>query len=360
MTHAPPEREVGEVGTEETSVEATPRRVRTWRVVVSLVVGVGLVVGVLPRVADLADVWLTLRELSPGWGLLLLASAAWNIATYQFVMMSALPGLSMRRAFVAGQLSTAISNTVPAGAIVGVGVTYTVLRSFGHGSGAIAIAAAVTGVWNTFAKLGLPVVALALLALGGDATTALAATAAVGLAILIGAVTLGALALSRESMARRIGEVAGRALSRVRALLRRGSVDDLGGRLARFQQRSSQVLRERWPLLTGSTLISHLSLYLVLIVSLRAVGVDADQVTAVEAFGAFAFVRIATALPITPGGLGVVELGLTAALVVGGGDEAPVVAGVLLYRSLTYVLQVVLGAASWVVWRRQTRRIASG
>lgn len=324
-----------------------------WRVVGSLAIGVGLVVGVLPQFADLADVWVTVRELSLGWGVLLLVAAAWNIATYQFVMMSALPGLSMGRAFVAGQLSTAISNTVPAGAIVGIGVTYTVLRSFGHGTGSIAIAATVTGVWNTFVKLGLPIVALALLAITGEVNTPLVVTAVVGLAILVAAVVIGGLSLSREAAARRTGELAARVASRVRGWLRRAPVDDWGERLARFQRHSATVLRERWPLVTAATLVSHLSLYIVLMVALRAVGITPDEVSAIEALGAFAFVRIATALPITPGGLGVVELGMTAALTVAGGPRTEVVAAVLLYRALTYLFQVPLGAASWLVWRRQ-------
>ncbi len=333
-----------------------PRRVKVWRIVGSLAVAAVLLVGILPQLADLGEVWATIRGLAPGWVAALLLASAWNIATYQFVMMSALPGLSMGRAFVAGQLSTALANTVPAGAVVGVGVTYTVLRSFGHGTRAIAIAAAVTGVFNTFVKLGLPIVALAWLALGGEASTALAATAVTGLAVLVAALVVGGLSLSRASIARGTGEWTGAVVSRVRRLFKRGPVSDWGERFADFQSRSAEVLRDRWALVTGSTLISHLSLYVVLLVALRAVGIDPGEVSAAQAMGAFAFVRLATALPITPGGLGVVELGMSAALTVAGGPEAQVVAAVLIYRTLTYALQVPLGALSWVVWRRHARR----
>lgn len=333
-----------------------PRRVKVWRIVGSLAIAAVLLVGILPQLADLGEVWATIRGLAPGWVAALVVASAWNIATYQFVMMSALPGLSMGRAFVAGQLSTALANTVPAGAVVGVGVTYTVLRSFGHGAGAIAIAAAVTGLFNTFVKLGLPIVALAWLALGGEASAALATTAVTGLVVLVAALVVGGLSLSRASIARRTGELAGAAVSRVRRVLRRDPVTDWGERFADFQARSAEVLRARWGLVTLSTLVSHLSLYLVLLIALRAVGVTTDEVSAAQAMGAFAFVRLATALPITPGGLGVVELGMSAALTVAGGPEAQVVAAVLIYRTLTYALQVPLGALSWVVWRRHARR----
>ena len=334
---------------------AAGRRTRPVRVVLSVVVAAALLLGVLPQLADLSEVWAVLQDLSTGWLLVLLLGAAWNIATYQFVMMSALPGLSMGKAFVAGQLSTALANTLPAGAVVGVGVTYTVLRSFGHAGRSIAVAATLTGVWNTFVKLGLPVVALALLAFTGAANQALVITAVIGLAILVAAVVLGGLSLSSEPLALRIGDGLAHAVTRVVGLFGRAPVTGWGARLARFQRESIGLLRRRWLLLTATTLVSHLSLYLLLVLSLRAVGVEADTVTAVDALGAFAFVRLVTALPLTPGGLGVVELGLSGALVLAGGPDAAVVAAVLLYRGLSYALQVPLGALSWLVWRRQAR-----
>lgn len=334
---------------------AAERRTRPWRVVLSLTLTAVLLLGVLPRLADLSEVWAVLRGLSSVWLLVLVAGAAWNIATYQFVMMAALPGLSLGKAFVAGQLSTALANTLPAGAVVGVGVTYTVLRSFGHGAQSIAVAATLTGVWNTFVKLGLPVFALALLAFTGAANQALVVTATIGMVILLVALVAGGLSLSSERLALRIGDAAGGVVSRLAGVIGRPPATGWGERLARFQRTSIGLLRSRWHLLTIATLVSHLSLYLMLLLSLRAVGVDADAVTAIEALGAFAFVRLVTALPLTPGGLGIVELGMAGALTVAGGPEAAVVAAVLLYRGLTYALQVPLGALSWLVWRRQAR-----
>src|SRR3712207_1987430 len=104
--------------------------------------------------------------------------------------------------------------------------------------------------------------------------------------------------------------------------------------------------------LTITTLVSHLSLYLVLLMALRHVGVSESEVSWVEALAAFAFVRLISALPITPGGLGVVELGLSAALVAAGGEEAGVVAAVLVFRALTYLLPVPIGLVLYVKWRK--------
>ena len=66
-------------------------------------------------------------------------------------------------------------------------------------------------------------------------------------------------------------------------------------------------------------------------------GVPASDVNVVEAFAAWSLVRLLGSIPITPGGLGVVELGLTTALVGFGGNQPDVVAAVLVYRFLTMV-----------------------
>jgi uncharacterized protein (TIRG00374 family) len=87
-------------------------------------------------------------------------------------------------------------------------------------------------------------------------------------------------------------------------------------------------------------------------VSLRATGVDAGQVTWVEALAAWGLVRLLTAVPVTPGGVGIVELGLSSALVGFGADNAAAVAAVLLYRVLTVVPTLVLGGVLGLTWRR--------
>ena len=62
--------------------------------------------------------------------------------------------------------------------------------------------------------------------------------------------------------------------------------------------------------------------------------------------------RVLGSLPITPGGLGIVELGLTSLLVGFGGGQAEVVAAVLVYRFLTMVPTLLLGLGAAATWRR--------
>ena len=116
------------------------------------------------------------------------------------------------------------------------------------------------------------------------------------------------------------------------------------------------LLERRWIRITVTSLISHLSLYAVLLVALRDVGVSNDEVSWQQVLAAFAFVRLLSAVPVTPGGLGLVELGLTAAL--GSGlpaeTKAEIAAAVLLYRGLTWLLPVPLGVGCWIFWRATT------
>jgi uncharacterized protein (TIRG00374 family) len=103
-----------------------------------------------------------------------------------------------------------------------------------------------------------------------------------------------------------------------------------------------------------ATLAGQLSVFVLFLVSLRVLGVSAGEVAAVEAFAAWSLTRLLGSLPITPGGLGVVEVGLTTALVGFGGANAEVVAAVLVYRFLSIVPTLVLGLIAGAMWRRFT------
>lgn len=306
----------------------------------------------LPRFASFSEVWSAIAEMTWLELATLALIAAWNIVTYWFVMMSALPGSNLWQTMKVNQASTAVANTLPGGGALGVGVTYGMYTAYGFSRPQIGLAVLVSGIWNTFVKLGMPVIALALLALEGGAGRALVATAMAGVAALLASVTLFAAVLSSDRAARRVGRGLAWATSATRRLLRRKGASDLAEATVRFRSQAAELLSSRWLRLSVFSLLSHLSLYAVLLLSLRHVGVGQDQVSWVQVLAAFAFIRLISALPVTPGGLGVVELGLTAALVAAGGPEAPVVAAVLLYRALTYLPPIPIGLALYLRWRR--------
>ena len=69
------------------------------------------------------------------------------------------------------QSTAAVANTVPwAGPVIGTGMTYSMFGQWGYSGTQTTTAVLVSGVWNSLAKLGLPVLALALLALEGGAS----------------------------------------------------------------------------------------------------------------------------------------------------------------------------------------------
>src|SRR5262249_2612870 len=135
-------------------------------------------------------------------------------------------------------------------------------------------------------------------------------------------------------------------------LIRRRTVTWDGESLVAFRRQAVGLLGRRWWLLTLATIAGQMSVFLVLVTCLRTLGVTESPVTLTEAFAAWTLVRLLGSLPITPGGLGVVELGLTGALVGFGGRNDAVVAAVLLYRALTILPTLVLGLIAGALWRR--------
>src|SRR5581483_4136393 len=89
--------------------------------------------------------------------------------------------------------------------------------------------------------------------------------------------------------------------------------------------------------------------------SVRAVGIGLNEVTVAETFSAWSVGRLITSLPLTPGGIGVVELGLTGMLVGFAAPHAPAVAAVLVYRTLSVLPTLLLGIAALAIRQRQNR-----
>jgi putative heme transporter len=337
---------------------AASRRSRT-RTVLKLAVSLVLVVVifyVLFTKIDLGEVWAAITSLTWLEATTLALVAAWNLCTYAFVWMTVTPGLSFWRAMTMTQATTAVTNTVPAGSAVGIGMTYGILGSWGYSRSRTTTAVFVSGVWNSFIKLGMPVLALALLALQGSVTAARVVAAVAGIGALVAAIVVFALMLRSEELARRFGLWAAGVATRVRRPLGRGPVAGWELATVKFRNRTLDLLEHGWVPITVTSLVSHLSLYLVLLVALRDVDVGNDTVNWAEVLAVFAFARLITAIPVTPGGAGLVEAALIAGLVGAGGGKAAVAAAVLIYRALTWALPILVGIPAYLWWRRTTVR----
>ena len=325
---------------------------RVLLALVGVVVVVATFTYLLPTIADYRDVWEVVKGLSWEWVLALLVATGVNLLTFAPPWLVLLPGLRFWRALMMTQATTALSIVVPGGAAVGIATSYGMLRRSGFERNAIARSVTLVSLWNQLANLLYPILAVFLLTIAGEETTVLATVAFVGVAIL--GVVVGALVLVLYSnrMATEIGDLAARGATWVRGRLHREPVTWSGGSFERFRIEVVAVLKRRWHLLSLATLAGSLTVFVVLLVALRALQVPSAEVSVVEAFAAWSLARILGSIPITPGGIGVVELSLTAALIGFGGNNAGVVAAVLVYRFLTIVPSLVLGMVAAGVWRR--------
>jgi putative heme transporter len=338
----------------------TQRRRRPRKRVVVAVLGAVFALATfayfIPQIADYRDVWGVVKGLSWEWLAALAAATVLNLVTFAPPWQVALPGLSFLSAFVLTQVSTALSLVVPGGAAVGIAGAYGILRRWGFRGRDIGRGVTLVSIWSQFANLSYPVVAVFLLAVEGSSSAVLATAAFVGAAVLgIAVAALGAVLASRRA-ASAIGDLAAQLTDWALGKFRRGPVAWGGESFERFRLEAADLLRRRWHVLTLATYAGTLTVFLVLLVSLRAFDVPASEVTVIEAFAAWALARLLGTIPITPGGIGVVELSLTATLVGFGGSNAGVVAAVLVYRFLTMVPTIVIGLAATPYLNRRARR----
>jgi uncharacterized protein (TIRG00374 family) len=141
--------------------------------------------------------------------------------------------------------------------------------------------------------------------------------------------------------------------TRLAHLLRREAPAWNGETLVQLRAERLADLRRRWPSLTAATLFNQLTAYVIFELSLRAVGISVAEIPPSQAFLAWAIGRVISSLPLTPGGIGVVELGMIGTLVGFGAPHGHVVAAVLLYRGLVIVPTLAVGAVALLGFHRR-------
>ncbi len=356
---ADPEDELVEVELADAHSKRKHGRARIIGIVLSVAVIAGVFVFALPRIANYGDVWDVVQTLSWEWLVALGLATILNLATYGPPLVAALPGLSYEHATRVTLASTGLSTVAPGGAAVGMGTTFAMLRAWGFSGRPVGLAVVVTSVWNQFVILGLPIIAVAGVVAEGGRNRTLELAAMIGLVVFATIVTGFAVGLSSERLARRLGDRAARLMNWGKALIHKAPVKWNGASFARFREETIELIRRRWLFLTTATLAGHLTVFIVLLATLRAIGVPRGEVTIVEAFAAWTLARILGAIPITPGGVGFVELGLTGILVAFGASSEEAVAATLIYRFLTIVPTLVAGLLAAATWKLGQRPAAA-
>ena len=345
----------------ETAVARPHRARKVLRTVVSVALVAAIFGFALPRFASYRSVWASLGGMAWPQALLVGATAAASMASYWFMICAVLPSIRLRQAAVVNLSSNAVANTLPAGGALGMGVSWAMLSSWGVSMADYVLYTMVSGIWNVFARLGLPVLALLLLVTISRPGAGLVVAAGVGLALLTAAVAGLGLLLRSESFALRADRALQRMVAVACRLARRPVPPDVAGWLPGFRGRAGALIAARGWRITAATAASNLTLWLVLLACLRGLGLSQAQVPWQTSLAAFAFVRLLTVLPVTPGGLGITELGLIGTLAAAAGHQAStqVTAAVLLYRAVTYLPPIPLGAIACLIWRHAPALIHS-
>ena len=351
-----------------------PARRSPWRIVISSAVTVAVLVvvfvGIFPKVADYSEAWSSIQRMPTAYVVALVVATVVNVAVYVWPLQAALPGLGYGPGFVVRQTSFAISNAVPAGGAVGLGVQYGMLDSYGFGAGAAASAIAIVSVFNVFATLIMPVVGVMALLASGVVEGTYVLMAAIGMLAIGVAVVAFTVVLRSERGARTVGHWADRLINPLTRRLAHGRSVDLTGKVLDFRSSVVDVMQTRWVQITLSTLLLQLTSWAILVLALRGLEAETGTVTVTwtEALAAFSFARVASFIPLTPGGLGTVDAALAALLTGYGASSSQALAADLVWRAATYVPQVLLGALTFLWWRvtaarrrrRATERSPSG
>lgn len=313
-----------------------------------LSIAVGLLIFALPRITGTtwSDIGAQLSLVGPLPSVLMLALLLSGLYCYTFTLIASLPGLTHSKALMVNAAGSMVSNLLPGGGAVGVALTYLMFRSWGFTRRNISTALVVTSVWNILARLVLPVLGALLIVIGpAQAPRSVVVAAVVATIVGLGVIGFFLAVLVSDSFARDAG---GALRTLTRPLARRSPrLADIEHFMADQRTRTNLVMREGWARMSLGLVGMFAAFFLLYVVSSRTVGLD---LALAQLFAAYTFRQLLTVVAITPGGLGVTEVGTAGILVAFGGDPSAAAAAALLYAVFTHLLEVPLGLAAWLAW----------
>jgi len=325
------------------------------RRVVLLAVACGSLYLVGPAVLEVLDSWPAVLDLDP-FLLQLIVIAQIGAFACQWALLRITLRERRWTGVVTSQLAaTAASRVLPGGGAAANALQYSMLVRGGvaaatAASGLVAASLMLTGIVFALPALALPAV------IGGEGIDrSLARAAWAGGAALAVLVAAGALLLNTEGPLRSAGRFVQAASCRVR---RRDNDGALPGRLLRERDLIRDVLSSRWPEALVATVGRWAFDYAALLLALLAVGARPAPSAVLLAF---CVAQVLALIPLTPGGLGFVEAGLTGTLALAGVATGDALVATLAYRLAAYWLPLPVGGIAYAVHRRAFRRpVAAG
>jgi uncharacterized protein (TIRG00374 family) len=319
------------------------------RSIVVLVAGVAFYL-VLPELVAVFHAWPKLVTLNLLWFIpALLAEGVHFVCTFslQRIALRTKAWFSVITAQLAGN---AISLIVPGGAGRGPAVQFRMLAVSGMD------AADAVGGLTAFSFLGiggllaLPLFILPVVVFGAPVSRGLVEAAVLGAIGFVVFVGLGVLLMATDAPLRWLGEVFQAARNRL--LRKREAMSGLPDRLLDQRNLIRTVLGQQWlqaTLLSAGRLLFD---YLCLLFSVFAVGAHPRPSLILLAYAVAGIIGL---VPITPGGLGIVEASLSALLVLAGLDGFQAVLATLAYRLASYWLPMLSGPGAYLAFKHRYR-----
>jgi hypothetical protein len=324
------------------------------RVVLMAVVFVG--VGFLLYYAfddlDLQSILDAVRGLEDAEILALIGTTAIVIFAESLLTASVVNGMPARRGALAWLGPNAVGSVVPGPSDMP--VRYRMFVSWDYTPSVAGTAVAASGLLNIANKLILPVIAAIGLAVGdipleGVASTIVTAAVILGVLVVVSGVVLGSESRT-EAMGRFIDRIWG---ATMRLLRRSPSGPDLANRLVVQRARSLEVLHGRWVRAVASITFVTVVRVALFVMCIRFAGVPESAASWQAIFCVWAIVLGLTVIPLMPGNAGVSELAYVGLLTPIAGEQYvnQVTAGVLIFRILTWLAMIPIGAGAIGIWR---------
>ncbi len=322
---------------------ANLRRSLLIRAVLATAVIVAVFGWLFPRVVDGPELIARLRSVPTSWWWALIPLGVFNLCSPALSQRASISGLRLGPALESDWATSALSNTVPGGGAVAVGLTAAMYRTYGLNTRQTAQAVTLTGIFDTAVKLVSPLAAVIWLSRTGPITPALVRAAVIGAVLAVAGLCI-TVAVLRPG---RLAQLLAGFVSRFGRYGRGAAL-----RLPDLQADAARALAERGWGLAAVTVAGQVGLLALLWACVRAVGIPADELSTAAVFTALAFGRLVTAIPLTPGGLGPMEAGLVASLAAAGSaDTDAIAAAVVVFRAWTFAAPIPLGGVALLVWR---------
>jgi uncharacterized protein (TIRG00374 family) len=311
-----------------------------------VVTGVSLYL-VAPSVLEVLKSWRSVTKISPAWFAVMAALQAATLACLWALQRLALHVRGWY-AVVSSQLAgNALSKVAPGGGAMGAALQYRMLVQAGLSRAPVVAGLTAASLLVFAVVLALPVLAVPALARGAVDRGLVEATV-IGLAIFLALFALGVVFVAFDRPLRWVG----RTIQRIRNRLRRGAepLTGLPRRLLHERDRIIGTLGASWKRALAATIGRWAFDYLTLLAAIAAVGSHPRPALVLLAFCA---AQILAQIPVTPGGLGFVEAGLTATLSLAGVSAGDAVLATFAYRLFSYWLMLPLGLVGMALHRRR-------